>query len=95
MYGYEALFDMRSGEALQLQQYTGLKVYIHSQHEPPGSGSSFLLSPGFYYYVKMDMQEVSLKTQVVLTSFSFKLVLSNGPRSLRDDFIVVLDLGIF
>ena len=60
-YGYEALFDMRSDEAFQLHPYTGLKVYIHSQHEPPGLGSSFLLSPGFYYYVKMDMHEVSSK----------------------------------
>ena len=58
-YGYEALFDMQSQEALQVQPYTGLKVYIHSQHEPPGSGSSFLLSPGFYYYVNMEVHEVS------------------------------------
>ena len=56
--GYEALFDMQSSTAFQTKPYIGLKVFIHAQHEPPGLGSSFVLSPGFYYYVNMDMHEV-------------------------------------
>ncbi|XP_066921369.1 acid-sensing ion channel 2-like isoform X1 [Clytia hemisphaerica] len=56
-YGYEGLFDMRTSSAFLTHPFAGLRVYIHSHHEPAGSGSSFLLSPGFHYYVKMDMHE--------------------------------------
>jgi len=57
-YGYDALFDMKSSETFRSHDYIGLKVYIHSQHEPPTADSGFILAPGFRYFINMKMHEV-------------------------------------
>ena len=57
-HGYDVLFDMKSSETFRSHEYTGLKVYIHSQQEPPVADSGFILSPGFRYYINMKMHEV-------------------------------------
>lgn len=56
-YGYELLFDLNNSEALKSFLYTGMRIIIHDQDEPPVMEEGFSISPGFKTFVKLSRVE--------------------------------------